>query len=84
MAIINFAIPNIMEKRINQIMNKKGFVSKAEFFRFAAIHLMDIIEKPILDNDERFKYLVSNLVKEVVKNYKGKKLSSAKEQLSDI
>ncbi len=84
MAIVNFAIPLTLEKRIQQTIKNKGFVSKAEFFRFAAIYFMDVIEKPFKNEDDRFLYLTENLTKEIQEKHKGKKLPSLEEQLSDV
>lgn len=84
MSIVNFAIPATLEKRISQTLKKKGFASKAEFFRFAAIYFMDIFDKPYKDEDARFDYLAQALSEEVKRKYKGKKISSLRDQLKDL
>lgn len=84
MSIVNFGIPDSLEKRIKNFMKKKGFSSKAEFFRFSAIYYIDIIEKPIATEDERFAYLTDTVSREVAEKFKGKSLPSLDEQLSDI
>lgn len=38
MAIVNFSIPTVLNKRVAHAIKQKGFASKAEFFRFAAVH----------------------------------------------
>jgi len=83
MPVVNFTIPKQLDKRILQTMKEKGVASRSEFFRFAAIYFMDVIEKPFAEEDARFDYLVSNLKKEL-KGYGKKKLSSAREQLADL
>lgn len=65
-------------------MKEKGFVSKAEFFRFAVIYFMDIIDKPFTDEDQRFEYFTDAVSDEVKKRFAGKKLPSLEEQLKDL
>ena len=84
MAIINFSVPKTLEKRVAYVIKEKGFASKAEFFRFAAIYFMDVINKPLTNEEQRFNYLTNELKKEIVKRYSGTKLLSAREQLADL
>ncbi len=84
MSIVNFSIPQLLEKRIIEIIKAKGFASKAEFFRFSAIYFIDIIEKPFKTEDKFFGYLTNELTKEITKQYYGKKLPSLKKQLADV
>lgn len=84
MSIVNFSIPPTLEKRVGQIIKEKGFSSRAEFFRFAAIQFIDVINKPITSEEERFDYLSNALQQEIIKQFRGKKLPSAEEQLADI
>lgn len=41
MSIINFAIPQTLEKRAGQTIKENGFAIKAEFFRSAAIYFIE-------------------------------------------
>lgn len=84
MSIVNFSIPIPLENKITALIRQKGFASKAEFFRFAAIYYMDILDKPVLDQEQRFNYLSKALGKALLKKYKGKKLPSLEEQLAEI
>jgi metal-responsive CopG/Arc/MetJ family transcriptional regulator len=84
MAIINFIVPKNLEKRVVDTIRERGFASKAEFFRFAAIYFMDILEKHVGSEEERFEYLTDALQKEIAASYRGKKSPSLKEQLADI
>lgn len=84
MAIVNFSIPKALETRVKTITKKKGFASKAEFFRFAAIYFMDVIEKPFGADDEKLGYLANEIKKEVARQYRGKKIPSIREQLADL
>ena len=84
MAIVNFAIPKTLEKRVEKTMKDKGFASKAEFFRFAAVHFIDVMEKPLVSEDAQFTYLTEAVGKELAKQYRGKRLPSIKEQLTDL
>lgn len=40
MSIINFAVAEPLEQKINNAVKEYGFVSKAEFFRFLAINFL--------------------------------------------
>lgn len=84
MAIVNFAIPPVLDKRIGTTIKEKGFASKAEFFRFAAVYFMDVIDKPFVSEDDRTEYLTSALRKELTSRFHGKRLPSVREQLSDL
>ena len=83
-SIINFSIPKVLERRITETINKKGFNSKAEFFRLAAINLIDLVNTPKVNEDERFNYLTKSISQEISKNYKNKKLPSVREQLDGV
>ena len=83
MAIVNFAIPKPLERRGGEVMKEKGFSTKAEFFRFAAIHFIDVLNKPYITEDERFDYLTHAITDEVTRTYRGKKVPSLRQQLSD-
>jgi Arc/MetJ-type ribon-helix-helix transcriptional regulator len=51
MAIVNFSIPETLESRVNDAVKAGGYASKAEFFRFAAMNLLD--KKENKKDDER-------------------------------
>ncbi len=40
MPMVNFSVPTVLERRINKTIKEKGFASKAEFFRYAALNLV--------------------------------------------
>ncbi len=84
MAIANFTLPKTLERRIANTLKEKGFASKAEFFRFAAIHFMDVLHRPIVSEQERFDYLTGALREEITVRYRGKKLPSLEEQLAEL
>ena len=84
MAIVNFSIPKTLEKRIDAVINKKGFATKAEFFRFSAFYFMDLADKPFANEDARFHYLVETIRHEVTQQLKGKQLPSTRKRLADI
>ncbi len=69
---------------MNQTIKEKGFASKAEVFRFAAISFIDSSLKKQIDEDARFDYLAENLSNAIVKKYKGGKIDSLKNQLADL
>lgn len=84
MAIINFSIPKTLEQRVARVIKEKGFASKAEFFRFAAVSFIDNSRDIRIDEDARFDYLSRNLSKAIFEKYRGKKVESLKKQLEDL
>lgn len=84
MSIVNFAVTPTLDRRIRETMRTKGFVSKAEFFRFAALHFIDIVDKPLATEEERLGYLTDALTREVGHAYRHKKIASLKDQLADL
>jgi len=84
MSVVNFAIPSAMEKRISGVIKEKGFASKAEFFRLAAIYFMDIINKPTISENERFNLLDDALTHELTALARRKKYPSLRDQLKEI
>ncbi len=84
MSIVNFTIPETLEKKVEELIKKKGFSSKAEFFRFAAINFIDIMDKPLVSEEDRFEYLVNTLHKEIKVRYGNKKIPSVRKQLADL
>lgn len=87
MPIVNFSIPKTLEKRIDKTVQEKGFASRAEFFRLAAIHQLSIPQEILNEKakeEAKTQYLVKAIQEKVSQNYKGKKIPSIKEQLKDI
>ena len=84
MTIVNFSTPTNLEKRVEEAINQKGFASKAEFFRFAAIYFMDILGRRVWSEEDRFKHLANVLEQELSERYRGKKIPSVSEQLADV
>jgi len=80
MSIVNFAIPKQLENRVQRVIKEKGFASKAEFFRFAAIYFMDVVQT----EDERMAYLSDEIAKVLRTKYKNKTIPSLEEQLADL
>lgn len=84
MAIVNFSIPKALERRINKIISEKGFASKAEFFRYSAIHYIDVVSTSTTEDEKRFEELSRSIDEVIEKKFKGKKLPSLEEQLKDL
>lgn len=84
MSIINFSVPQTLEKRIAAIVKKKGFSSKAELFRFAVIRYIDENENALFENDSEIVELTQKLEQAMTRNLKGKKLPSVREQLKRV
>lgn len=83
MSIINFTIPTNLATRINKVIQKKGFTSKAEFFRFVALQYIDDIEEDDYEL-ERFAQLSASIEQSVLKKYSGKVLPPLSKQLKNI
>lgn len=83
MAIVNFAVKKPLDQKIKKAVKEYGFNSKAEFFRIAAINFLQS-ENRRIDENERMKYLTSELRRTIMGNIGNKKLQSLKKQLSDI
>ncbi len=79
MSIVNFAIPQILEKRIEQTIKSKGFSSRAELFRFAVMRYLDAEDNLPLSKNKNIAVLSSHLG-QVVKQ----KLGSVKLKLPSL
>jgi len=84
MSVVNFSIPKRLEERVEETIQEKGFASKAEFFRFAAVYFMDILDRKVKNEDERLEYLTSTLRNEISETYRDKKIVPLEEQLADV
>ena len=82
MPTINFIIPTALNKQVETTIRKRGFASKAEFFRMAAFNYMNANEK--VSAEERLDALTKAIKEEVERKYWGRKLPSAREQLANI
>lgn len=81
MSIVNFAIPGVLEKRIERTIKNKGFASRAELFRFAVLRYLDEEENlPFAKNQNiaRLSVRLGEVIKEKIGN---KKLPSLEKQL---
>lgn len=81
MSIVNFAIPKSLEHRVKSVIRKKGFPSKAEFFRFTALRYLDDIESLPFDKNPRISALSEALERELLSKIGSKSLLSVREQL---
>ncbi len=84
MAIVDFTVPKNMQKRVEEIIKIKGFASKAEFFRFATIYFIDILENRQKNEEEHFEKLTGLLSREILEHYENKDISFLKKQLVDV
>ncbi|HEY4483373.1 MAG TPA: hypothetical protein VI953_04345 [Candidatus Paceibacterota bacterium] len=82
MATINFLIPDVLNKQISKTIRKRGFASKAEFFRMAAFNYINAKEDVTVE--ERLAALTQAIKEEVSRKYKGRRLPSAREQLANL
>lgn len=84
MSIINFAVAEPLEQKINNAVKEYGFASKAEFFRFLAINFFNTNQSLPLDNDSEIACLVDKIEKAANERFGGKTLPSIKDQLANL
>lgn len=84
MPVVNFAVTKPLERDIKEVIKKRGFASKAEFFRFAAWNAIENFHRPKESIDERFEREMNLLADAIHKKFGGKKLPSPEEQLADL
>ena len=84
MAIVNFAIPHVLEKKIKIAIEQKGFSSKAELFRFALIRYLEEKDYEEIRQSKKIALLTAQIEKELIARVDFKKLPSLKEQLKRI
>ena len=84
MSIVNFSIPEVLDKKVERVIEEKGFASKAEFFRFSAIYFMEIVDKPEVNEEERFYHFAKVLSSKIKEKYRGKDIPPLEEQLADL
>ena len=83
MSIVNFEVKTPLEQKIKKAIKEYGFISKAEFFRFAAINFIHQREISKIE-DARLQYLSSELEKTVSKKFKKENIPSIETQLEGI
>lgn len=84
MSIVNFAIPQILEKRIEQTIKSKGFASRAELFRFAVMRYLDEEENLPLSKNKEIGVLSARLGQVLKEKIGNKKLPSLVEQMKRL
>ncbi len=84
MSIVNFAISQPLEQKINKAIKEYGFASKAEFFRFLAINFTKPKKVLPLENDQEITCLTSKIKELTQKKFINKKIPSLKNQLNNL
>ncbi len=51
MSIVNFSVPAPLEKQIKKVIREKGFATRAEFFRFAALYALGAFGQPLTTDE---------------------------------
>ena len=74
MPVVNFSVPQSLDRRVHQAIKLKGFPSRAELFRYAVIrYLDDVIDRPVgersLDENPRIRALSDDIEGIVLKKY---------------
>ena len=83
MPIVNFTIPKALDRQVALMIKKKGFTSKAEFFRVSAMRFIGEDKRHFANEDEHLDYLVREIGSEL-RRFKGKKLPTLEEQLTNV
>jgi len=83
MAMVNFAVPTPLEKKIDKAMKDQGIVSKAEFFRFAAFHFLEHLYEDRSTDDE-YERVMNDLASKIRAYARTHRLPSLEEQFSDL
>lgn len=81
MSIVNFAIPQVLEKRIKETIKEKGFASRAELFRFAVIRYLDEEEFLPLAQNQNISALSTKLGAVIKEKIGAKKLPGLQQQM---
>jgi len=82
MAIVNFSIPKTLESRVNDAVKTGGYASKAEFFRFAAMNLLEKNEKKREFPDPELDRLADELGEAMLKTIDFDNLPSSEAQFA--
>ena len=84
MSIINFSVPNILDRKIKEVIKTRGFSSKAELFRYAMMRYFEETEKLPFDHNPRIAALTRSLEAELLSKLGTKPLPSIGRQLARI
>jgi len=82
MPVVNFSVTKPLERDVRRIIEKDGFSSKAEFFRFAAKDYINRRNGASLD--DLIEHEAEEIGRLLQRKYKFKDPPSLEEQLSDI
>ncbi len=81
MTVVNFVVPKTLDNRIMSFIRTKGYSSKSEFFRVAAISFLEKdTDANIFEKDDDIEMLTSKLSKALSKE-KNKKYINVRDQL---
>ncbi|GEM_PF-6556200 len=91
MAIVNFTIPKTLDLRVKKAVRERGFASRAEFFRVAAIQSLDRQSAKEIDWDSfptfqlkgKAALRADKMVKDAMNEYKAGKTRTIK-SLADL
>lgn len=82
MSVVNFSVPPPLNEKIKKAIKEQGFASKAEFFRFAAIYLMQNLQQK--SPSEEYNETMQGLSKMLEDKFHDKKMPSLEDQLEDL
>lgn len=88
MAVVNFTVTKPLAERVAKTIQRDGFTSKAEFFRFVTMfyfnHTKPAVEPAIEPMDPDLRASVLALKQALREKFRNKKLPSAREQLAGL
>ena len=84
MSIVNFAIPQVLEQRIQRTIKNKGFASRAELFRFAVLQYLDEEENFPFAHDAEMAAISESLGQALKRRFSGKTLPPLEEQMKRL
>ena len=84
MSIVNFSIPQVLDKRIEKTIRNKGFASRAELFRFSLLRYLDEEENLPFAHDAEMAAISESLGQALKRRFSGKTLPPLEEQMKRL
>lgn len=81
MSIVNFAIPQKLDRRVKDVIKRRGFQSRAELFRFAVLHYLDETDRGPLSHNLRITALSDELAAALESRTGARRLPSVRQQI---
>ncbi len=82
MSIVNFAIPKTLDRRVKDVVKRRGFQSRAELFRYAVLHYLDETDRGPLSHNVRIAALSDQLAEALEARVGTRRLPSVRQHLA--